>query len=94
MTAAAANTFTLEILTAEGRPLQQTVVSAVLPTSDGLIGVLAGHTPMMALLQPGTVQYRGADGKSGTARVGNGVIDIGHERVLVLTTTHTPPARS
>ena len=57
-----AKTFTLEFVTPEKVALRAQVESVVVPASDGELGVLAGHAPLLAQLQPGVVRVtKGAE---------------------------------
>ena len=49
---------TLVIVTRERKILEQEVDEVELPASDGEIGILPGHTPLLALLKIGQMRYR------------------------------------
>ena len=48
----------LTIVTRERKIIDVTVDEVVLPGSDGEIGILPGHTPLLAMLKIGTLRYR------------------------------------
>lgn len=50
------NSLQLEIVTPEGRVLSATVEAVVLPGSEGELGVLPEHAPMLVQLKPGALR--------------------------------------
>lgn len=52
-------------------------------TSEGDLGVLAGHAPLLAVLQPGVVRIS-ADSAVTTAVVEDGFISVADDRVSIL----------
>ncbi len=48
----------LKVLSPEGAALETEADSVVLPASDGQLGVMRGHAPMVASLTAGTLWYR------------------------------------
>jgi F-type H+-transporting ATPase subunit epsilon len=75
-------TFLLEIITPENIILQKQVAIAVLPAFEGELGVLAGHAPMIAQLNPGTLRYV-RDQKEELLALAGGYAEITPERVRV-----------
>lgn len=74
----------LEIVTPEKRVFSDTVESVVLPGSEGELGVLESHVPLVTALQPGELAYT----KGGVVQhlaVGTGFVEITGHRVAVLT---------
>lgn len=55
--------------------------------SEGEIGVLAGHTPMITLLKPGSMRLQKADGTEEVIYVSGGVLEIQPKLVTVLADT-------
>lgn len=55
--------FQCEVVTPQGKPYSGEVISAVIPAADGLVGVLGGHAPMVALMVGGPLRLRLADGQ-------------------------------
>lgn len=53
-----ANKISLTIVTRERRIIDVQVDEVILPASDGEIGVLPGHTPLLATLRIGPLRYR------------------------------------
>lgn len=53
-------------------------------TTEGEIGVLPGHTPLLALLAEGPVTIYGTDGQNFKADVSGGFLSISADTVLVV----------
>ncbi|HYH06720.1 MAG TPA: ATP synthase F1 subunit epsilon [Thermoanaerobaculia bacterium] len=70
------NKLSLTIVTRERKIVDTQVDEVILPASDGEIGVLPGHTPLLATLRIGALRYR-----TGT-RVERLVISWGFAEVL------------
>ena len=68
--------FHLTVVTRERKIVEAQVDEVILPASDGEIGVLPGHTPLLASLRVGQLRYR-----TGT-RVERLVISWGFAEVL------------
>lgn len=74
----------LEIVTPERPLVQETVDEVAMPGSEGELGVLPGHTPLLTTLKPGVLWYRQGDVKHYVA-VGQGFAEVLPDRVTVLT---------
>lgn len=74
----------LEIVTPEGRVLEKSADSVVLPTTLGEIGVLPGHIPLTAMLEAGELRLTTA-AQVDAYVVGRGFAMIENDRVSVLT---------
>lgn len=66
----------LTVVTRERKILETEADEVLLPASDGEIGVLPGHTPLLAMLKIGPLRYRNG------AEVGRLVITWGFAEVL------------
>jgi F-type H+-transporting ATPase subunit epsilon len=53
-------------------------------TTDGDVGILPGHAPLLGLLQGGTVQVRTVDDEYFVAAAPDGFISVAHDRVSIL----------
>jgi F-type H+-transporting ATPase subunit epsilon len=79
----------LEIVTPERQVIDETVDEVVLPSVEGSMGVLPGHAPLLARLDPGEVSYR----KGGTRRflaISGGFAEVLRDSVSVLARTAEP----
>ncbi len=74
----------LEIVTPEARTFSDEIDSVVLPGSDGELGILPAHAPLVSTLAPGELRYR-KDGAEYSLAVGHGVVEVALDRVSVLT---------
>ena len=79
-----ANTLKLEIVTPEAKTYSEEVEMVTLPASEGEMGVLPQHTPLMTQILPGEVVVR-KDGKDSYLAVGEGFVQITGERVAIMT---------
>jgi F-type H+-transporting ATPase subunit epsilon len=58
--------------------------TVVLRTLDGEIGLLPGHSPLLAVLGDGPVLVRATDGSEITARVNGGFVTVDSDIVIIL----------
>jgi F-type H+-transporting ATPase subunit epsilon len=76
--------FRLEIVTPEKRTFSDVVDGVVIPGSEGELGVLEGHAPLVTTLMPGELRYT-KGGEEESLAVGEGVVEITRDSVAVLT---------
>jgi len=74
----------LDIVTPEARTFSDEIESVVLPGSEGELGILRAHAPLVTTLKPGELRYR-KDGAERSLAVGRGIVEISNDRVSVLT---------
>lgn len=79
-----AATYTVTLLTPEKTVLSAEVVSLVAPGSQGFLGVLANHAPLITALQPGPLKLRYPDGREETVCVSGGFMEVSRNRAVVL----------
>lgn len=77
-------TLKLEIVTPEGRAYCDEVDMVVLPGSEGEMGILPQHVPLMTQLVPGELHVR-REGRDLWMAVGEGLVEITQEKVSILT---------
>jgi F-type H+-transporting ATPase subunit epsilon len=78
-----AGTLKLQIVTPERKVLESEADGVELPGAEGYLGILPGHTPLIALLKAGVLSYR--RGGSGQAwAIASGLAEIADDRVSVL----------
>ena len=73
----------LIVVTPESKVVETEADEVQLPGSEGYLGILPGHTPLITLLKTGVLSYRGA-GRSGALAVSAGFAEIANDRVSVL----------
>ncbi len=66
---------------------EASMVSA--PSSEGEVGILPGHTPLLAVLRPGEVRITPASGEMVRAQIDAGFISVHADRVTVVTDSAT-----
>ena len=74
----------LDIVTPEAKTFSDEIDSVVLPGSEGELGVLTLHSPLVTALKPGELRYL-KDGVEHSLAVGNGIVEISRDFVSVLT---------
>ncbi|MBI5343734.1 MAG: ATP synthase F1 subunit epsilon [Deltaproteobacteria bacterium] len=78
-----AERFLLEIVTIYRKLLSEDVEEVYAPGALGVFGVLAGHTPLLTLLNAGVVTYkRGSE--AGVIAIGRGYADVSHTKTTLL----------
>ena len=73
----------LTVVTPESKVVETEADEVQLPGSEGYLGILPGHTPLITLLKTGVLSYRGA-GRSGALAVSAGFAEIVNDKVSVL----------
>lgn len=76
--------FHLHICSAERELYDGDCVSLTLEASDGALGLLANHTPMVAAVVPGKLSYRLPGGTEVSAAAGGGIVRFANNDALVL----------
>jgi F-type H+-transporting ATPase subunit epsilon len=73
----------LTVVTRERRIVEADVDEVILPGTDGEIGILPGHTPLLALLRIGQLRYRSGT-KVERLVISWGFAEVLPDRVIVL----------
>jgi F-type H+-transporting ATPase subunit epsilon len=76
-------TLTLEIVTPDRSLIREEVDEVVVPASEGELGVLPGHTPLLSSLKIGELWYRRGQEKHYLA-IAFGFVEVLPDRVTVL----------
>jgi F-type H+-transporting ATPase subunit epsilon len=77
---------TLEIVTPERPLIREQVDEVIVPAADGYLGVLPGHTPLLAMLDIGQLSYRKGQ-ETFYLLVAFGFAEILPDRVTILAQT-------
>jgi F-type H+-transporting ATPase subunit epsilon len=81
----AEKTFQLEVITPDRVVLSDDqIVSVVAPGSEGYLGMLANHAPLMTELTIGKLDFRRADGTTGAMAISGGFLEVFENKVSVL----------
>ena len=84
---AEATTIHLDIVSAEGELFSGEAAEVFAPASQGDLGILPRHAPLLTLLKPGEVRVRTPDGAEHHFFVGGGALEIQPTRITVLADT-------
>ena len=76
--------FHLEILTPERAFYIGDCQSLIVPTSDGMLGIMANHTPLTAAVFDGEVSFVKPDGERVLCAVSPGMLDVADNTVKLL----------
>ncbi len=79
-------TVKLDVVTAEGVVFSDDVELVVALATEGELGILPHHTPLMAILQPGELRVR-KGGEDLYLAVSGGFLEVRPDRVIVLADT-------
>jgi F-type H+-transporting ATPase subunit epsilon len=78
-----AETFTLEVVTPERQVVHEAANEAQIPVLGGYIGVLPGHTPLLAEMGIGELSYHVGNRVVSCTAIG-GFVEVLADRVIVL----------
>ena len=81
----------LEIVTPERMLVREDVDEVVVPGEDGYLGVLPGHTPLLATLKVGDLWYR-KGGEKTHVQIAGGFAEVLPDRVTILAEVGSPDA--
>jgi len=76
--------YTLTIVTPEEVVFEDEVVSIVAPGSEGYLGVLTDHAPLITALVPGKLTVKGKEGKEQIFCVSGGFLEVSDNVATVL----------
>jgi F-type H+-transporting ATPase subunit epsilon len=80
----AAETMTLQIITPERSVMKDVSTEAVvIPVTDGSMGILHNHAPMVATLRVGVLRYK-AGGSYKRVALNGGFMELSHNNITVL----------
>jgi F-type H+-transporting ATPase subunit epsilon len=80
-------TIHVDIVSAEGELFSGAASEVIAPASQGDLGILPRHAPLLTLLKPGEVRVRTPDGEEQHFFVGGGALEVQPARVTVLADT-------
>lgn len=84
-----ADTLRLEIVTPEATVFSEDVNMVTLPVVEGQIGIYPMHVRLITQIVPGEIIVNQAGGEKYLA-VGEGLVDINHDRVAIITDMAIP----
>ena len=83
----AESTFTMKLVTPQRKVLESEVVALQVPGSEGYLGILAHHAPLITTLQPGRLDVRVPGGALRSFAVSGGFLEVSANRATVLADT-------
>ncbi|HTV50492.1 MAG TPA: F0F1 ATP synthase subunit epsilon [Steroidobacteraceae bacterium] len=81
------HTIQVDIVSAEGQIFSGPASEVLAPASEGDVGILPRHAPLLTLLKPGAVVVKTPDGEEQPFYVGGGALEVQPQRVTVLADT-------
>lgn len=82
-----AETIQVDIVSAEGAIFSGPARMVFVPASQGELGILPRHAPLLTLLKPGEVRVQPVEGDEQPFYVGGGALEVQPHRVTVLADT-------
>ena len=74
----------VELVSADRVVWSGEATTVVARTTEGEVGILANHSPLMSLMVPGVVEVRSDGGETIRAAVDSGFLSVGGNRVSIL----------
>jgi len=74
----------LQVVTPERSVVHEEVDEVLLPGSEGYLGILPGHTPLLTSLKIGEIKYRQKGGRQAFLAVSWGFVEVLPDKVTVL----------
>lgn len=74
----------LEVVTPARTVLQDRARSIILPGTDGYLGLMVDHAPLVAGLQAGVLQYGDVGQEKARMAISGGFVEVANNRVTVL----------
>ena len=82
-----ADTLHVDIVSAEGQIFSGEAREVYVPGSQGPLGILPRHAPLLTLLKPGEVRVKPPEGEEQHFYVGGGALEVQPNRITVLADT-------
>ena len=76
--------FRLSVLTPARAVLEETVESVIAPGTEGYLGILAHHAPLITALQPGKLTVKLPGGEVRTYALSGGFLEVSNNRAVIL----------
>lgn len=75
---------TVEVITAERSVVTSEADMVIAPTTEGVIGILPRHAPLLTELAPGVMVLKRNDGPEENLAISGGFLEVNRNHVLVL----------
>ncbi len=76
--------FTLSIVTPEKVVYEEEIRSLIVPGTEGYLGVLSNHAPLITALKPGKVEFTDANDEVMVMAVAGGFLEVSNNRATLL----------
>ncbi len=76
--------FHLSIVTPEKIFYEADIKSLTIPGSEGYLGVLTNHAPLITALKPGRIEFRDAEDEVRTMAVSSGFLEVSRNKASLL----------
>ena len=73
----------LKVLTPEGLAFEKEVKAVRAPGSEGYLGVLRGHAPLITTLKQGTLSWTTVDDLREQIEVGEGLLEVAYNNITL-----------
>ena len=77
--------FTVEIITPDQTILKSEVDEVIIPSFEGLMGILKDHIPLITFLRPGLISIKNQDEKK--YYIEEGTVEFSNNNLLILTSS-------
>ena len=76
--------FRLAVLTQEKTTVDETVSSVTAPGTEGYLGILRDHAPLVTQLMPGKLTVKDLNGNETVYAISGGFLEVSHNTVTLL----------
>jgi F-type H+-transporting ATPase subunit epsilon len=80
-----ATTFNFKVLTPNRCEIDEAAISIVAPGTDGYLGVLANHAPLITTLRAGDLKVRYEGDREAHFSIGQGILKVADNVAILLT---------
>ena len=84
-------TFSLDVITPEKIIYSKEVAAIVTHGTDGYLGILPQHAPLITTLEPGPLDITESNEEKVTFSLGGGFMEVRESKVVILTDTVEKP---
>jgi F-type H+-transporting ATPase subunit epsilon len=79
-----AESFPVEVVAADRMVWEGRAIQVIATTTEGEIGILAGHIPLIATLAPGSAEVMAEDGRGYVIAVDGGFLSVAMEKTAII----------